>query len=100
MEVGRAQKVMLKLLESKDPALLKVVKPHYSKLEKAHALLELEGVELEALPTWEALTTESSKPTEEVSFKTDIAPILISHCGNCHVTNRLWASSRWQLSKT
>ncbi len=88
VKIGNAQKVLLKLLESKDPALLKVVKPLYSKLEKAHALLELEGVELEALPTWDALTTDGPKPSEELSFKTDIAPILIANCGNCHVNNR------------
>lgn len=87
-KVGNAQKVLMKLLESKDPALLKAIKPLYSKLEKAHALLELEGAQLEALPTWETLTTEGAKPTEQLSFKTDIAPILIANCGNCHVNNR------------
>lgn len=87
-KIGSAQKILMKLLESKDPALLKAVKPLYSKLEKAHALLELEGAELEALPTWDELTTGGAKPTEELSFKTDIAPILIANCGGCHVTNR------------
>ena len=87
-KIGSAQKVLLKLLESKDPALLKAIKPLYSKLEKAHALLELEGAQLEALPTWDTLTTDGPKPTESLSFKTDIAPILIANCGNCHVNNR------------
>lgn len=76
----------MKLLESR--SLPKAIKPLYSKLEKAHALLELEGAELEALPTWDTLTTEGAKPTEQLSFKTDIAPILIANCGNCHVNNR------------
>ncbi len=46
VKVGKAQKVLLKTVREQRSCLLKVVKPHYSKLEKAHALLELEGVEL------------------------------------------------------
>ncbi len=87
-KIGSAQKILMQLLTSKDPAVLKAVKPLYSRLEKAHALLELEGAELEALPTWDALTTDSPKPTESLSFKNDIVPILVANCGGCHVTNR------------
>ncbi len=56
----------------------------YSRLLKAHALLELEGVEL----------TELKKPDTMISdtvggggtgFLKDVAPILVAKCGRCHM---------------
>ncbi len=85
-KLTEVQKNILKLMESKDPALLKLIRPQFSRLEKAHALLELEGVELQELPTWDVLTGDSNKPAgDKVSFTKDIAPVLLSQCGNCHV---------------
>lgn len=84
-----AQNVLLKMLESQDATLHNALKPLYARLEKAHALLELEGAELEELPTWNSLTAAKSTPsTSEISFKSDIAPWLVTQCGNCHIKNR------------
>jgi mono/diheme cytochrome c family protein len=69
----------------------------YRRLARAHGLLQLEGAEFDALPSWDDLA--KGKPAAEemaaggpneggVSFKTDIAPWLISSCGNCHINNR------------
>ncbi len=75
-----------------DPALIRLVKPLYSSLQRAHGLLELEGVELQSLPTWEELSTNSptnsgSTSSNTVGFANDIAPLLISKCGACHIDN-------------
>ena len=85
-KIAEAQQQLMTLVESKDPALLRLVKPLYSRLEKAHALLELEGAELQELPTWDKLTGEETQvPGSSVSFKNDIAPWLVAQCGNCHI---------------
>ncbi|MGN6547337.1 MAG: c-type cytochrome domain-containing protein [Aureliella sp.] len=88
-KVSAAQQSLIELMASKDPALQKLLKPIYSRLEKAHALLELEGAELKELPRWEELMGEGDKPAGEgVSFKTDVAPWLVAQCGNCHINNQ------------
>lgn len=88
-KVSEAQQSLIQLMQSKDPALHKALRPIYSRLEKAHALLELEGAELKELPRWEQLLGEGDKPTTEgVSFKTDVAPWLVAQCGNCHINNQ------------
>lgn len=72
-----------------DPALLRLAKPIYSSLQRAHALLELEGLELEALPKWENLSaTSPSKAAGKIdspSFVKDISPLLVAKCGACHI---------------
>jgi len=69
-----------------------LVDPLFAKLERAHALLELEGITLPPLkkPTLDA---PADKPAPgapagkngEISFVTHVAPVLISKCGRCHV---------------
>ena len=71
-----------KLLESADRDLIQLVKPVYRRLVHAHALLELEGIELPALKKLEAATKPTSK---QISFTQDVAPLLVSKCGRCHV---------------
>lgn len=93
--VSEIQIEVAKLLESPDVALRRLVKPVYSRLGRAHGLLELEGIELAALPAWSELIEDSrsggSMPragSADVSFKDDIAPLLVSACGNCHINNQ------------
>ena len=76
----------------------------YSRLAKAHALLELEGIKLPPLKLPEAPppkkpakgpsknATASRKPSG-VSFVGEVVPILVEKCGECHVTG-----SRGRLS--
>ncbi len=88
-QISQVQRELLELLQVKDPALLRLAKPIYARLGRAHGLLELEGAELEALPTWSELSSRSSMPkdtkTEPVSFRRDLAPWLASACGGCHI---------------
>ncbi len=88
--INEIHKDLAKVLEDRSsPALQRTAEPIYQKLVRAHALLELEGVELDPLKSWDDLIGKGkdSKPGEKpVSFKDDVAPILVSNCGGCHVT--------------
>ncbi len=82
---------LIKLLESKDSDLQKESRRLFTILQTAHGKLELEGAELEPMPTWEELTEGDMKGTSAsatVSFKDDIAPWMITLCANCHITKR------------
>jgi mono/diheme cytochrome c family protein len=88
--INEIQKELAKVLEDRtSPALQRTAQPIYEKISRAHALLELEGVELVELPSWDAMIGKGKDAAPEgkpVSFKDDVAPILVSTCGNCHVT--------------
>jgi mono/diheme cytochrome c family protein len=92
-QVAALQQELIQLLGSSDAELQRLVKPTYLRLVRAHGLLELEGAELEPLPSWQELTTAASAtpampPQSGPSFTNDIAPWLIGSCGNCHINNR------------
>ena len=90
-KVTAVQTGLVKLLETKDSELQKESRRLYTMLQTAHGKLELEGAELEKLPTWEELTEAKPKGANgpaTVSFKDDIAPWMISQCGNCHINKR------------
>ncbi|MFO1062296.1 MAG: c-type cytochrome domain-containing protein [Pirellulales bacterium] len=92
-KVTEIQDSLEKLLKAKDPNLQKQARPIYNSLERAHALLELEGADLKPLPAWDKIIAgdmpaADAKKGDGVSFKTDIAPWLISQCGNCHINNQ------------
>lgn len=62
--------------------LLEIIEPEYSRLEKAHQLLTEAGHEL---PELAPLPQPTTGDAAVVSFKSDVAPILVAKCGNCHV---------------
>lgn len=82
-----------------DLSIYRLVKPLYDSLSKAHALLELEGFELLPLNVPEEPEAAPPMPRtprnapnappagNEVSFTRQVAPILLTKCGNCHTTN-------------
>jgi mono/diheme cytochrome c family protein len=92
-DITAVQQDLIELLKSREPALQRLLKPLYARLTRAHGLLELEGATLPPLPTWEELTSsppempagDAAKP---ISFKADIAPWLISACGQCHINQQ------------
>lgn len=91
--VRDVQQELLELLQANDPALNRLAKPLYVRLEKAHGLLVLEGAQLNALPTWRdvldgKLAAPDSEPSANLSFASDIAPWLITACGNCHIRSQ------------
>ena len=78
--IGEAQSAMVKLTESADATTIDVVKMTYRKLAKAHELLSAKGQSLNPLSP-----LPDPKSAAGVSFVSQVAPILLSKCGNCHV---------------
>ena len=60
----------------------------YRALEKAHALLELEGVSLPPLPKLDLRLPKSDTTAQRPNFSTVVAPILVAKCGRCHINDR------------
>ena len=93
-KISEVQTELIALLKASDAPLQTLLKPLYTRLVRAHGLLELEGAELAAIPPWDELTRASvpsappSTSTNSISFKQDIAPWLISACGQCHITQQ------------
>lgn len=95
--VKDAQERLGKLVEGADEQTIGQLQTLYQRLVKAHALLELEGVTLPELKPLEAKPApgkpagdkpgEPGLPAGAVSFVKQVAPILNSRCGNCHVRN-------------
>ncbi len=91
-----------KLLNSNpDAKTLKSLKTLHDGLATAYQKLELDGVVLEPLPAWDKLMLQAKSkskpgsepakttvsPADQVNFATDVAPMLVSKCGRCHVTD-------------
>ena len=93
-KIAEIQAGLASLMPGAEPALQRLVKPIYARLQRAHALLELEGVPVDPLPAWKellkpkAMETGESETSGMVSFKDTIAPLLVDACGNCHINNR------------
>lgn len=86
--VGEALDLVEKLVEKADTDLLKELERRVTRLRRAHAILELEGVKLRPLPNLEARPAEPAPAPAAggTSFVKDVAPILVSKCGRCHVS--------------
>ncbi len=107
-ELSVVRDELRKLLQSQDPALSRLAKPIYQRLAKAGALLNAQGVSVEALPEWaefsrapdatnvevakgegqSAEQANSGSPTDRVSFSRQIAPLLLENCNGCHLGGR------------
>jgi hypothetical protein len=96
--VKEAQARLDKLADGADAKLVEALSPLHKRLIQAHALLELEGVTLPELKPLEAKPAAdkpaggkpgepAAAPAGAVSFVKQVAPILNSRCGNCHVRN-------------
>ena len=77
-----AQAGLEKLAGEADADFIKLLKPQYERLRKAHELLEFEGIKLPTLrPLGEGQPATPDTPTPEVtgvSFTKQIAPILVA----------------------
>ena len=82
--IGEAQTSMGQLTESADAKTIDGVQNTYKKLAKAHELLTAKGQSLQPLV---ALPQPKAVTGGKVSFVSQVAPILMSKCGNCHVGN-------------
>lgn len=86
--IDEAQRDLALLLsENPSPQFRKVAEPQYQRIARAHGLIEIEGVDIEPLRSWEELISGSTANGEKpISFKDEIAPILVGACLNCHIT--------------
>jgi hypothetical protein len=81
------------LASSGDKEVLVEVAKVHKRLQKAHALLELEGIplpELKRLPAeaYERPAIRAPTGKETVSFTVDLVPVLDEHCAKCHGRER------------
>lgn len=91
-EIRKALTQIQRAADVGSPELYDAIEVHVKKVSVAHAMLELEGISLPpfrkpARP--EAKTTEDvpgdSPGSDAVSFVSEVAPILASKCGQCHI---------------
>ncbi len=88
--VEAVQAKLGELAKEADAALMRLLEPTHNRVVRAHALLELEGIELPAIvPLEKAKPTPmpGGTPAGGVSFVKQVAPLLVAKCGNCHVNN-------------
>lgn len=97
--VKEVQTRLEKLAASGDAQVVSQLEVIHKRLTNAHALLELEGIELPELKPLAALAAMAEpkapagvKPAPgtpaaagEVSFTKQVVPIITAHCGGCHV---------------
>ncbi len=81
--INAVQNGVLNAAQGADKKQIRALKPVYSKLARAHKLLTGKGVKLPALPPLPDPAAPAS--VAQVSFVGQIAPMIVSKCGNCHV---------------
>jgi mono/diheme cytochrome c family protein len=95
-EVNAAQEQLTTLLAGADADMVKLIEPVMKDLKGVHALLEIEGLRLDPLPELKAGAAPAPEPGAPapqptppaamgISFSRQIAPLLISKCGKCHI---------------
>ena len=78
-----ARERLEKIAATADEELMAMLKPEHDRLKLAHTLLTGAGKELEPIKELpEPVTPVDSKL---VSFKNEVAPLLVAKCGRCHV---------------
>ena len=107
-----AQRDLVKLAGELDTDSIKKLKTEYERIQKAHKILKAKGEELAILPSWpdllekkvansEEVASESDDGSQKISFTKQVAPILIEHCGDCHISRQLgrYSVSTYELTK-
>ena len=92
--VNEVQRAVERHVADADEKTLKALRPIHKKLTKAHQLLTAQNVTLRSLKPFPGSGTEepadktTSTQGDQVSFVNQVAPIIVSKCGNCHVTQQ------------
>lgn len=82
-QFAKAQTLIEEATEEASPEMLKALEPEHARLVKAHELLVAEGQEVsEVKPLNQEMESAAGGV---VSFKNDVAPIIVAQCGRCHV---------------
>jgi cytochrome c553 len=85
--VKEAQTRLEKLTAEADEQTIGQLEGAYGKLLRAHSLLELEGTKLPELKPLEKKATKPAAGPGTISFTKDVAQIIVTRCGGCHVRN-------------
>ena len=81
--IGAVQKDLSNAAQGADKKKIRMLKPVHLKLARAHKLLTGKGLEL---PELQPLPDPAVAAAEaKVSFVGQVAPMIVSKCGNCHV---------------
>ena len=92
--ISSAKKAMAqlkKLVKKPNPSVVEKIKPAYQTLKAGHAQMVAAGIKMPALadlPTMGGAAPKPAAEMEAVSFVKDVAFILNSKCGNCHVNQK------------
>ncbi len=84
-KIIEAEQQIMRLATEADADLISLIQPEYDRLAQQHKLLIEQGQKLQELKPLPAPIVAGMKP---VSFKSEVAPILITNCGRCHVRAR------------
>ena len=76
-----------RLIKKPNPAVIASIKPAYQELKTGYDQMVAAGAKLPALPDLPGMG-QSATGTAAVSFINDVAPILNSKCGSCHVNQK------------
>ncbi len=83
-KINTAHQQILSIAATAGEDLMELLADEHTRLKKAHELLsDKEDVQLVALAE---LPEPMSASTGTISFSKDIAPVLVSKCGRCHVS--------------
>lgn len=82
--VRKVQSRVSEMAKAVDEDVLKLLEPIHRRVVRAHALLELEGVELDPIVELR-LDPKPMPDSKKTSFVQHVAPILVAKCGRCHV---------------
>jgi mono/diheme cytochrome c family protein len=77
-----ARDQLFQLAKGARPELVSALKTEYGRLLKIRRWLTEAGEEVPELPSFDDATKPAAKA---VSFLKDVAPIIVTKCGNCHV---------------
>ena len=89
--IGAVQKGVFGAAQGADKKAIRILKPVYQKLARAHKLLVRKGAKLSKLqPLPDPSVPAPAMPAagDKVSFVSQVAPMIVSKCGNCHVDER------------
>lgn len=90
--IKKSQAELIELAKLGDKNITRRLEAPYKSIQRAHAMLELEGYTLDPLPSWEEIAEGKipEKPAMAaaaggISFSKKLAPWLVASCGRCHV---------------
>ena len=86
--IASAQRAVIAIAKSGNPEMNKMLKNDYLRIKKAKTLLEGKGQEfdeLNDLASYAESNSDDAADSDQISFVNHVAPIIVQHCGQCHI---------------